>query len=161
MGDRAENLTRAADQLAAAGLEIRRCSSVYETEPVGLRAQPWYLNQVMEAETGLFPMQLLDCAQAIETRLGRRRLAPQGPRTIDIDILLYGNFRIQSDRLVVPHPRMSERRFVLEPLSELAPALRHPVTHQTMRELLAATADRSAVRRLNPEMTKSPDHQIS
>ncbi len=160
MGERTENLARAARELETAGLAVRRCSSVYETEPVGLRAQPWFLNQVVEAETKLFPMQLLDRVQAIETQLGRRRLVPQGPRTIDIDILLYGNFRIQSDRLVVPHPRIAERRFVLEPLSELAPALRHPTSRLSIHELLAATPDRSTVRRLNHQINKSTNHQI-
>src|SRR2546426_14269 len=109
----------------------------------------WFLNIVIDATTDLFPLQLLDRTQGIEIRMGRRRLIEQGPRPIDIDILLYGNFRIQSARLVVPHPRLEERRFVLEPLVELAPKLRHPLNHRTMRELLAATADRSAVRRIS------------
>lgn len=135
---------------------MKRVSSLYETEPVGLRGQPWFLNLVVEAETELFPVQLLDRLQQIEIRLGRRRTVPQGPRTIDIDILLYGSFRIQSERLTVPHPRLEQRRFVLEPLAELAPDLRHPVSHLTIRELLAATPDRSAVRRLPP----SPNHPI-
>lgn len=127
---------------------MRRVSSVYETEPVGVRNQPWFLNVVVEGETELFPVQLLERMQAIEIRLGRRRPAEQGPRTMDIDILLYGDFRIERRDLTVPHPRLSERRFVLEPLVELAPELRHPVSRVTMRELLAATPDRSAVRRL-------------
>jgi 2-amino-4-hydroxy-6-hydroxymethyldihydropteridine diphosphokinase len=127
---------------------VRRVSSVYETEPVGVRNQPWFLNVVVEGETELFPVQLLERMQAIEIRLGRRRPAEQGPRTMDIDILLYGDFRIERRDLTVPHPRLSERRFVLEPLVELAPELRHPVSRVTMRELLAATPDRSAVRRL-------------
>ena len=141
-------------------MSVKRISSVYETAPVGFRAQPWFLNAVVEGETALFPIQLLDRLQGIEIRMGRRRLLHQGPRTIDIDILLYGNFRIQSDRLIVPHPRMAERRFVLDPLAELVPALRHPVSHLTIRELLAATPDRSTVRRLpqstNHQITKSP-----
>ncbi len=148
LGDRRQNLERAIGELAEAGVEVKRVSSLYETEPVGMRAQPWFLNQVVEAETELFPMQLLDRLQAIERGLGRQRLTPQGPRTIDIDILLYGRFRIQSERLTVPHPRMNERRFVLEPLAELTTELRHPVSLLTVRELLAATGDRSAVRRL-------------
>ena len=138
-------------------VDVKRVSSVYETEPVGFRAQPWFLNVVVEGETELFPIQLLDRVQSIEIRLGRRRLIEQGPRTIDIDILLYGNYRIQSERLVVPHPRLPERRFVLEPLAELAPDLRHPVSRLTIRELLAATSDRSAVRRIR----QSPNHQIT
>lgn len=127
---------------------MRRVSSVYETEPVGVRNQPWFLNVVVEGETELFPVQLLERMQAIEIRLGRRRPAEPSPRTIDIDILLYGDFRIQRLDLTVPHPRLAERRFVLEPLVELAPELRHPVSRLTMREMLAATPDRSTVRRL-------------
>jgi 2-amino-4-hydroxy-6-hydroxymethyldihydropteridine diphosphokinase len=127
---------------------VRRVSSVYETEPVGVRNQPWFLNVVVEGETELFPVQLLERMQAIEIRLGRRRPAEPSPRTIDIDILLYGDFRIQRLDLTVPHPRLAERRFVLEPLVELAPELRHPVSRLTMREMLAATPDRSTVRRL-------------
>lgn len=145
-----EHLGRALAELRGNQVVVRRLSSVYETEPVGLRTQPWFLNMVAEAQTALFPIQLLDRLQNIEIRLGRRRMIPQGPRTIDIDILLYGDFRIKSRRLTVPHPRLSERRFVLEPLAELAPDLRHPLTHQSIRELLAATQDRSAVRRIGP-----------
>ena len=149
-------------ELRLGGVDVKRVSSVYETEPVGFRAQPWFLNTVVEAETALFPLQLLDRIQDIEIRMGRRRLLHQGPRTIDIDILLYGNFRIEAARLTVPHPRMAERRFVLEPLAELSPDLRHPVNHLAIRELLAATPDRSTVRRLsqspNQQITKSTNH---
>jgi 2-amino-4-hydroxy-6-hydroxymethyldihydropteridine diphosphokinase len=148
LGDRLEHLRRALTALQEAGLQISRVSAVYETEPVGLRSQPWFLNVVAEAQTEMFPVQLLDCAQGIEIRLGRRRLLEQGPRTIDIDLLLYGDFRIRSERLIVPHPRMEERRFVLQPMSDLSPGLRHPVSRHTMLELLAATPDRSTLRRL-------------
>ena len=148
LGDRWDYLRRALAALEAAGVTIGRLSAVYETEPVGVRAQPWFLNVVVEAQTKMFPLQLLDCLQGIEIRLGRRRQRDQGPRTIDIDLLLYGTFRIDAPRLTVPHPRLEERRFVLQPLSDLAPDLRHPVSHATMKDLLAATRDRSAVRRL-------------
>jgi 2-amino-4-hydroxy-6-hydroxymethyldihydropteridine diphosphokinase len=149
MGDRARNLEQAIGEMRAAGVEVKRVSSVYDTEPVGVRNQPWFLNVVVEAETELFPLQLLRRLQEIEIRLGRRRAGGQEPRTIDIDILLYGGFRIERHDLTVPHPRMTERRFVLEPLHELAPDLRHPVSRLTIRELLAATPDRSTVRRLS------------
>lgn len=148
MGDRAGNLEQAIGEMRAAGVEVKRVSSVYDTEPVGVRNQPWFLNVVAEAETELFPVQLLRRLQEIEIRLGRRRLGEPGPRTIDIDVLLYGDFRIDRRDLTVPHPRLAERRFVLEPLHELAPDLRHPVNCLTIRELLAATPDRSTVRRL-------------
>ena len=99
--------------------------------------QPWFLNIVVEVETELFPRLLLARAQAIELGMGRRRELSKGPRPIDIDILLFGNFIISTSELEVPHPRMSERRFVLEPLAELAPDLRHPATGKTVREMLA------------------------
>ena len=148
LGDRAGHLERALGELRGGGVEVKRVSSVWETEPVGVRNQPWFRNVVAEGETELFPVQLLDRLQEIEIRMGRRRLREQGPRTMDIDILLYGNFCIRSRRLTVPHPRLGERKFVLEPLVELAPDLRHPVSRLTMRELLALTPDRSTVRRL-------------
>jgi 2-amino-4-hydroxy-6-hydroxymethyldihydropteridine diphosphokinase len=149
LGDRKAHLDRALEQLPPAGVEVKRFSSVYETEPVGLRAQPWFLNLVVEGETDLFPLQLLRRLQSIEVAMGRRRSAANGgPRTIDIDILFYGNFIIESEALIVPHPRLAERRFVLEPLMDLAPDLRHPVSHLTVRQLLATTPDHSAVERL-------------
>jgi 2-amino-4-hydroxy-6-hydroxymethyldihydropteridine diphosphokinase len=149
LGDRMDHLRQAIEALPRGGIEVKRVSSIYETEPVGVGGQPWFLNAVIEGETELFPIQLLDRLQSIEIQLGRRRVYGRGaePRTIDIDILLYGNFQIRSERLVVPHPRLYARRFVLEPLVELAPELRDPVSHQTIRELLAATADRSSVRK--------------
>jgi 2-amino-4-hydroxy-6-hydroxymethyldihydropteridine diphosphokinase len=140
MGDRHKALTDALCRLESRELNVRRTSSVYETEPVDMRGQPWFLNLVVEVETSLFPMQLLKRTSKIELDLGRKRLAASGPRTIDIDILLYGAFVIDTASLVVPHPRMTERRFVLEPLAELSPELRHPVLRRTVRELLARTA---------------------
>jgi 2-amino-4-hydroxy-6-hydroxymethyldihydropteridine diphosphokinase len=148
LGDRREKLRQALAAMQAAGVAIQRVSAVYETEPVGLRSQPLFLNVVVEAQTEMFPVQLLDRLQSIEIRLGRRRLREQGPRTIDIDILFYGAFRVRTERLSVPHPRLERRRFVLEPMAELAPQFRHPANHLTMLELLAATPDHSAVRRL-------------
>jgi len=148
LGDRKGHLDRAIAELPNIGLEVKRVSSLYETEPVGLRDQPWFLNLVAEGVTALFPLQLLDRLQKIENQLGRHRLTKGGPRTIDIDILFFGPFSIHSDRLIVPHPRLEQRRFALEPLSELVPEFRHPVSHLTVRELLAASGDRSAVRRI-------------
>jgi 2-amino-4-hydroxy-6-hydroxymethyldihydropteridine diphosphokinase len=148
LGDRLGCLRRAIEELRAAGIEVRRVSSIYETQPVGHTGQPWFLNCVVEAETERMPLQLLKRLQQIERRLGRRRRTPGGPRTIDIDILLFGNHVMETEALAVPHPRLAERRFVLQPLCELAPGLRHPGSGQTMAELLAGLADRSAVRRL-------------
>jgi 2-amino-4-hydroxy-6-hydroxymethyldihydropteridine diphosphokinase len=147
VGDRQANLRAALERLAAPDLRVKRVSPVYETEPVGYLDQRWFLNLAAEAETDLFPMQLLARTQKIERALGRVRTVPNGPRTIDIDILLYGKAVVRSARLEIPHPRMTERRFVLAPLADLAPALRHPVTHQTVREMLDA-APSAVVRRL-------------
>ena len=149
IGDREPNLRAALDRLAAAGVRIRRVSPLYETEPVDLTAQRWFVNLVAEAETDLFPRQLLARTQRIERALGRIRTVPKGPRTIDIDILLYGNSIVRSDILEIPHPRMAERRFVLVPLADLAPALRHPATRLTVREMLDA-APAAVVRPYSP-----------
>jgi 2-amino-4-hydroxy-6-hydroxymethyldihydropteridine diphosphokinase len=140
LDDRQANLRRALELLASPDIQIKRTSSLYETEPQDLHRQPWFLNLIAEVETTLFPLQLLGRIQKIEQELGRRRTVPKGPRTIDIDIVLFGNFIIETPRLQVPHPRMPARRFVLEPLAELAPELRHPVTRRTIREMLPATA---------------------
>lgn len=133
-------LQAAVDRLQSAELRITRVSSVYETEPQGLRDQRWFLNLVAEAETDLFPRQLLGRIVKIERELGRRRIIENGPRTIDIDILFFGNSVVKTGELTIPHPRFAERRFVLAPMVELNPELRDPVSRQTMRELLAATA---------------------
>lgn len=140
MGDRHENLRQALELLEADRIRILRRSSLYETEPQELKHQPSFLNAVAEIETELFPMQLLGRIHKIERALGRKRVVPKGPRTIDIDILLYGAFIIHTAELQIPHPRLTERRFVLEPLLELAPDLRHPATRRPVRESLHATA---------------------
>jgi 2-amino-4-hydroxy-6-hydroxymethyldihydropteridine diphosphokinase len=133
IGDREANLEAAIERLTP----VRR-SSIYETEPVDYLNQRWFLNLVIEIETGLFPMQLLSWTQRIERELGRVRGVPKGPRTLDIDILLYGDAVVRTPKLEIPHPRIAERRFVLAPLAELAPELRHPVTKRTVGEMLAA-----------------------
>ena len=146
LGGREDHLQAALDALHAPDLVVRRISPVYETEPVDVREQPWFLNLVVEAETSLFPMQLLARVAKVERQLGRRRSVPKGPRTIDIDILLYGSAVVRTPALEIPPPRLHERRFVLAPLADLAPELRHPVTRQTVREMLLATVGQ-AVRR--------------
>jgi 2-amino-4-hydroxy-6-hydroxymethyldihydropteridine diphosphokinase len=149
IGDRQSNLQTAIERLAAPRLRILRTSPIYETEPVGYTPQRWFLNQVAEAETELFPMQLLSRIGKIERALGRERTLPNGPRTIDIDILLYGKTVVHSATLEIPHPRLAQRRFVLAPLADLAPDLRHPVTRLTVREMLHG-APAEVVRLIKP-----------
>lgn len=136
VGDREAQLQEALGKLEAPDLRLQRVSSVYETEPIGLREQAWFLNLAAEFRTDLFPKQLLHRIQRVERELGRKRVVLNGPRTIDIDILLYGNAVINAGELTVPHPRYRERRFVLEPLAELNPSLRDPVTGRSVAELL-------------------------
>jgi 2-amino-4-hydroxy-6-hydroxymethyldihydropteridine diphosphokinase len=139
LGGREQMLQSAIDRLHAPDLRIQRISPVYETEPVGFKEQRLFLNLAAEAETDLFPMLLLSRIQKVELQLGRKRTGPlNGPRSIDIDILFYGRFTVHSARLDIPHPRLHERRFVLAPLVELAPDLRHPTLGRTMRDLLAS-----------------------
>ena len=140
LGDRERNLRDAVARLDAEGVRALRVSSLWETEPLEAPDQPWFLNLVVEAETALFPKLLLSRLRKVETGLGRKRPRPKGPRTIDIDILLYGGAIVEGSELTIPHPRLAGRRFVLEPLAELAPDLRHPVTRRTVREMLAAAA---------------------
>ena len=148
LGDRRAYLARALEEMQAAGIAARRVSALYHTQPVDYTAQPWFLNCVAEVETEHMPRQLLRQLQRIERQLGRRRGVRRGPRTIDIDILLYQNHVMRTSELTIPHPQLAERRFVLEPLRDLAAGLRHPVSRRTVTELLAAAADRSRVRRL-------------
>jgi len=147
LGDREAMLQAAVRALESPRLRVLRVSPVYETEPVDVSGQHWFLNQVAEAETDLFPLQLLHRTAKVEAQLGRRRLAPQGPRTIDIDILLYGNSIVTTLALEIPHPRFRVRRFVLAPLADLAPELRDPLTRKTVRELLGELRGQ-AVRRI-------------
>lgn len=155
LGDRAQNIARAIKALDARGVRVTRQSSLYETEPVDVRGGGWFLNAVVEAETNLLPHQLMQTLLIIERSLGRRRPpisdGPKQSRTIDMDILLLGSRVISEPGLEIPHPRMAERRFVLEPLAEIAPKLKHPVLNKTIAELLAATPDQAAVRRWEPE----------
>ncbi|MGA2130846.1 MAG: 2-amino-4-hydroxy-6-hydroxymethyldihydropteridine diphosphokinase [Bryobacteraceae bacterium] len=136
LGDRADMLRQAVEALESPRLHVLRVSPVYETEPMDAPQQQWFLNQVVEAETDLFPLQLLHRAARVEAQLGRRRLAPKGPRSIDVDILLFGNAVVETPALTIPHPRFRERRFVLAPLADLAGELRDPVTRRSVRELL-------------------------
>ncbi len=147
LGDREANLRSAIAALDALG-KVTAVSSLYETEPVEFRAQPWFLNCAVAMETELMPKQFLARVQAIEQQLGRRRVQPKGPRTIDVDILLFGNSVVDTPALVIPHPAMHERRFVLEPLAEIAPEARHPVLKRTVREMRDALPPGEAVRKV-------------
>jgi len=146
VGDRARNLQDAIAALGNAGVHVVRVSSVYETEPVDYLDQPSFLNCALEAETEMGALDLLHALRGIETQMGSKKLIAKGPRLIDIDILLYGSEVIDTPELQVPHPRMRLRRFVLEPLAEIAPDAQHPVSHLSIAELLAGTPDKSAVR---------------
>jgi 2-amino-4-hydroxy-6-hydroxymethyldihydropteridine diphosphokinase len=134
VGARAVNLEMAISRLEELG-HVFAASSFYDTEPVEVTAQPMFLNCVVALETELLPQQFMRAILDIEREMGRRRTQAKGPRTIDIDILLFGNAVIDTPDLTVPHPAMHERRFVLEPLAEIAPDLRHPVLRKTTKEL--------------------------
>jgi 2-amino-4-hydroxy-6-hydroxymethyldihydropteridine diphosphokinase len=151
IGDRAGNLNAAIAALAEAGVRVRKVSAFYETEPVDYLQQGWFLNCVVEGETELPAGTLLTRLREIEMRMGSKKAIAKGPRILDIDILLYGDETIATPELQVPHPRMTQRRFVLVPLVEIAPELKHPSWHAIAAELLAATTDRSEVRRFEPE----------
>ncbi len=147
IGNREENLRRAIDLLGGAGVRVLKMSNVYETEPVDFLEQDWFLNRVVEAETKLAAVDLLRAMRAIETVMGSRKAFAKGPRLIDLDILLYGEQSIDTVELQVPHPRMLERKFVMVPLVEIAPELRHPSWDGSAKEMLSRTRDSSEVRK--------------
>lgn len=147
LGNRVENLLLAREYIASPHVRLTRASSIYETAPRDIVDQPWFLNQVVAAETTLFPRQLLARLLRIEHEMGRQRTIAKGPRVIDLDILLFGDAVIHTAGLEIPHPRMAERRFVLEPLAELAPALRPPRNNYTVQEMLNKVMDQP-VRRI-------------
>lgn len=147
LGNRSENLNRALELLGELG-QVAAISSFYETEPVEVTAQPWFLNCAAKLETEKMPKQLMKCILDLERKMGRRRVQKKGPRNIDIDILLFGTSIVQTEGLTIPHPALHERRFVLEPLAEIAPEVRHPVLKRTVRELRDALPLGQNVRRI-------------
>ncbi len=144
LGDRERNL---ADSLSLFGFQVVAISSIYETEPVGYLEQPWFLNQVVCVDTALSPKELLDRCRQVESHMGRVREIPKGPRTIDLDILFYHDRILREPDLVIPHPAIPDRRFVLEPMNEIASDFVHPVLQRRISELLFSCKDRSIVRR--------------
>jgi 2-amino-4-hydroxy-6-hydroxymethyldihydropteridine diphosphokinase len=146
-GDRADNLRAAIARLGQFG-RVVAVSSLYETEPVEFTNQPWFLNCALALETDKLPGQLLHDVLAIEQDMGRRRTEAKGPRNIDIDILLFGDEIVEEKGLRIPHPGLPTRRFVLEPLVEIAPEVLHPVLKKTVQELRDALPPGQIVRKL-------------
>jgi 2-amino-4-hydroxy-6-hydroxymethyldihydropteridine diphosphokinase len=146
-GDRKAALSEARTHLEAAGT-IRQASSLYETAPWGRSDQPWFLNQALRLETAADAPTLLKTLLHIEETMGRKRLEKYGSRRIDIDILFFNDAILRLPDLVIPHPEIANRRFVLEPLAEIAPEYCHPVLHQSVRELLNACTDTLEVKKV-------------
>jgi len=146
LGDRAANLAKAREMLGN-DIQVLKCSSLYQTAPWGYSKQDDFYNQVLECETELSPMRLLRRLKRFEKRMGRKKTFLNGPRVIDLDILFYDNLIMETRHLVIPHPRMHERAFVLVPLAEICPGLVHPVFGKNMAELLAMV-DQTGVRRI-------------
>ena len=151
LGDRAGNLLLAVRGMTHAAMSVTCLSSIYETEPVSDVEQPPFLNMVAEIGNHLpTPQQMMARLLRIEFALGRIRDVKDGPRTIDLDLLFYGDLESDTEFLRLPHPRLHERRFVLEPLAEIAPRLVHPTLHQSIAELLEDLKDKSEVKRWAP-----------
>jgi 2-amino-4-hydroxy-6-hydroxymethyldihydropteridine diphosphokinase len=146
IGDRTLNIAHAIEALPPRGVGMVRQSSLYETEPLELRQQEWFLNCVAEVEADLTPQELMHALLEVERSMGRLRITPKGPRIIDMDILFFGSAIVREAGLEIPHPRVAERRFVLVPFAEIAPDAVHPLLKQTIAEMLAETPDESEVR---------------
>jgi 2-amino-4-hydroxy-6-hydroxymethyldihydropteridine diphosphokinase len=148
LGDRKRNLEKAAELLRKAKIRIVSESSVYKAEPVGISTDCWFYNQVLEVETCFVPEELLRHVKHIEAQMGRVHSGCLRSRSIDIDILLAGKKTVNTKSLQIPHPRMEKRNFVLFPLAEIAPNVKHPVFHEKIKDLLDKSKDRSCVKKL-------------
>jgi 2-amino-4-hydroxy-6-hydroxymethyldihydropteridine diphosphokinase len=155
IGERKKNLDQALSLLGKNDVQIVKESSIYESSPVGNTEQPWFLNQVLETQTELEPTAFLRMVKEIENKMGRIRTTPKGPRCIDIDILLAENRIVRSVELIIPHPEMTKRNFVLVPLKEIACETIHPVLNEKIGELWRKSKDRSIVRLYAPPCIKS------
>jgi 2-amino-4-hydroxy-6-hydroxymethyldihydropteridine diphosphokinase len=153
LGDREAHLREAMTRLESTG-SVLAMSSLYETEPVEFTEQGWFLNCAIKLETGRSPGELMAAILGIEQEMGRRRVQKKGPRSIDIDILLFDQIVVESTELTIPHPAMHQRRFVLEPLAEIAPELIHPIFKKTIRELRDELLPGQEVRKLNKSMPR-------
>jgi 2-amino-4-hydroxy-6-hydroxymethyldihydropteridine diphosphokinase len=148
LGDRNAMLRTGIEILAKSNIAARKISSFYETEPVDFLDQPWFLNCVVEAETDLTAQELLRALRGIESLVGSKKEFAKGPRLLDMDILLYGDETIELPELLIPHPRMLQRKFVLAPLAEIAPKFKHPSWRATATQLFVGSSDSSKIRKL-------------
>jgi len=149
LGDREAFINQAVEMLSRK-IQILSLSSLYETAPLGFAEQPLFLNAVVKADTVLSPQELLNLTQRIEKRLGRRRIQPWGPRTVDLDLLLYDALVLKQPNLIIPHPRLHQRAFALMPLCEIEPLLLHPVLKKPVCLLLQENCQQQSVRLFGP-----------
>ena len=149
IGDKAGNILRALDILSQSdGIKATKVSSFYETEPIGCEDQDWFVNAVAQVEIIFSPEELLNAFKKVEQIMGRKNTIRWGPREIDLDLLMYDQLCFESPGLVIPHPRLHERAFVLVPLAKIAPDLFHPIQKKTIAELLAELQSQKTIRQI-------------